>query len=294
MTVRSVQRSLETLSAVFTITSEMRGRANHWCWTDPHALTQIPAMSEHAAFVLRLASEYLKPLMPGAALRSLAPYFKQADRVLGGTKLGRWVDRARIIERGPPLVAPRVADDVQETVYAGLMENRRVDVSYRSRSRTRTARLVLNPLGIVVRAGVVYLVATSWDYEDLRHYALNRMSRPALLPEAAKAPAGFRLASHIQQFSYPLNPDRLELSALFAPEVRTHVMESRLAPDQRTTTQDDGRVLVEASVADTADLRWWLLSFGAGVEVLSPETLRDEFRCHARGLQSLYQLEDSR
>ena len=120
VTVRSVQRSLETLSAVFPITSEQRGRSNHWYWTDAHALTQIPAMSEQEAFVLRLASEHLKPLMPRSALRLLAPYFEHAERILDGTRLGRWVDRARIIGHGLPLQAPSIRDDVQENVYAAL------------------------------------------------------------------------------------------------------------------------------------------------------------------------------
>ena len=67
-----------------------------------------------------------------------------------------------------------------------------------------------------------------------------------------------------------------------------HVTESRLSRDHRATTQDDGRVLVEATVADTADLRWWLLSFGAAVEVLSPDGLRAEIRSQARGMAALY------
>ena len=291
VTVRSVQRSLETLSAVFPITSEKRGRANHWCWTDAHAMTQIPAMSEQEAFVLRLASEHLKPLMPRSALRRLAPYFEHAERILDGTRLGRWVDRARTIGHGPPLQAPSVRDDVQEIVYAALMENRRLAVDYRSRSGERARRMVLNPLGIVVRAGVIYLVATSWDYQDVRHYVLHRMSKPELLEEPAETPAGFRLATHIQddqRFSYPLNPEALRLRALFAPEVGVHVTESRLSRDHRATTQDDGRVLVEATVADTADLRWWLLSFGAAVEVLAPAGLRAEFRSQAQGMAALY------
>ena len=38
--------------------------------------------------------------------------------------------------------------------------------------------------------------------------------------------------------------------------------------------QKDGRLLVEATVSNNADLRWWLLGFGPGVEVLGPPSLR--------------------
>ena len=291
VSVRSIQRSLEMLSTRFPIASEVRGRANYWYWIDKHALTQIPAMGQPTAFVLRLASEYLKPLMPASALRRLAPYFRHADEVISGTGLGRWVERARILGRGPLLQPPDVKDEVLETVSAALMNNRQVEVAYRSRAGTRAQRIVLNPLGVVSRDGVVYLVATSWEYEDIRHYVLHRMAKPVLLETPSKSPPEFSLSAHIQEelrFSYPVNPGSMSLRALFAREAAFHLTESRLSPDHRTTEWEDGRVLLEATVPDTADLRWWLLGFGSAVEVLEPASLREEFQSQARELNTMY------
>lgn len=294
VTVRSVQRSLEQLSATFPIASDMRGRTNHWFWVDKNALTQIPAMSAPTAFVLRLAAEYLKPIMPPSVLRQLDAYFRQAERVLGDTALGRWADKAAIIRHGPPLKPPMVRDDVQEAVYSALLDNRRIEVGYRNKARSRSKRMVLSPLGLVVRDGVVYLVATAWNYRDIRHFVLHRMSKPTLLDEAAKAPPEFRLASHVREhrrFSYPRSTGKLELKVLFDADAAVHLTESRLAADHRTTEQEDGRVLVEATVPDTNDLRWWLLGFGSGAEVLAPETLRSEFRDQAARMGAIYGIE---
>ena len=143
----------------------------------------------------------------------------------------------------------------------------------------------------MVRAGVVYLVATSWDYEDIRHYVLHRMSSPELLDDPVTTPHGFRLAAHIredQRFSYPLTTDKLQLKALFEAETAVHLTECRLSTDHRATEQPDGRVLIEATVADTADLRWWLLGFGGEVDVLAPESLREEFRSQAQRMGTIY------
>ena len=52
----------------------------------------------------------------------------------------------------------------------------------------------------------------------------------------------------------------------------------------KTALQEDGRILVEATVSDTADLRWWLLGFGSSVEVLEPTSLREQFREQAQRL----------
>ena len=171
------------------------------------------------------------------------------------------------------------------------MESRKVEVAYRAKARTRARQMVLNPLGIVVRAGIVYLVATSWDYEDVRHYVLYRMSKPQLLNEPARTVPGFRLAEYIgeeNRFSYPVSDGNLLLRALFDPDAGMHLTETRLASDHRVLEQEDGRLLVEATVADTADLRWWLLGFGSAVEVLEPEALRSEFREQVRRLRMIY------
>ena len=292
VTTRSIQRSLERLSSVFPITAEMRGRANHWYWIDKHALMQIPSMGASTAFALRLAAEYLRPIMPGSALRQLDAYFRHAAEILDGTALGRWIDKVAIIGRGPVLRPPNIADDVREAVYAALMDNCQLQVNYRNRQRARSRRIVVNPLGLVVRDGVAYLAATAWGYEDVRHYVLHRMRAPELLDTPATRPPGFLLSRHIEddfRFSYPVTGGTLRLRLLFDAGAAIHLTESQLALDQRATETDDGHTLIEATVPDTADLRWWLLSFGSAVEVLEPASLREEFRRQARDLGRIYQ-----
>ncbi len=288
---RTIQRSLVQLSQRFPITAETRGRTNYWYWIEPHALTQIPAMTATTAFVLSLAAEHLRPIMPPSTLPKLDPYFRHAQSILNGTDLGRWADRAAIIAQGPTLTAPDISADVQEAVYEALMTNRRFEVQYRGKHEKESKAIVLNPLGIVVRNGIVYLVATSWKYQDIRHYVLHRMSEPRLTDEAASALTDFRLADHLGDdgaFAYPASDEKLALRALFDASAGAHLTESCLAPDHRATEQEDGRVLVEATVADTAQLRWWLSGFGSLVEVLGPESLREEFREEALRLARIY------
>lgn len=142
------------------------------------------------------------------------------------------------------------------------------------------------------RETVAYLVATAWDYDDIRHYVLHRMSKPRLLNTPARTPPGFRLASYIRDelpFSCPLADGEISLRAAVAPEVAAHLAERRLSGDQRTAPGGDGRIQVEATVADTRELRWWLLGFGAAVEVLSPASLREKFAAQVRAMRALYE-----
>ena len=166
VTRRTIQRSLEQLSQRFPIISETHGRTNYWYWIEPHALTQIPAMGATTAFVLSIAAEYLRPIMPPSTIPKLEPYFRHAQEFLDGTDLGRWTDRAAIIAQGSALTAPEISPDVQEAVYEALMTNRKIEVQYRGKHENESKTILLSPLGIVVRTGV-----------DLRHSSLVEIAR---------------------------------------------------------------------------------------------------------------------
>ena len=51
---------------------------------------------------------------------------------------------------------------------------------------------------------------------------------------------------------------------------------------------DNGKIYVKATVSDTAQLRWWLLGFGAQVEVISPKKLREEIIQNAKDMIKVY------
>jgi predicted DNA-binding transcriptional regulator YafY len=78
------------------------------------------------------------------------------------------------------------------------------------------------------------------------------------------------------------------MKALFEKDATIHLEETPLSDDQQLTDQTDGNVLVEAIVADTGQLRWWLLGFGGRVEVLEPQSLREELKEQAIRMMSRY------
>ena len=63
---------------------------------------------------------------------------------------------------------------------------------------------------------------------------------------------------------------------------------TRLAADQVVEEADDDHFRLTATVNDTAQLRWWLLSFGSKVEVLEPVGLREEMANQGYWMNRLY------
>ena len=62
----------------------------------------------------------------------------------------------------------------------------------------------------------------------------------------------------------------------FAPRQARWIRERRWHPPARLQEQLDGGVVLHLHIAETTEIRRWVLQFGHEAEVLSPESLRKE------------------
>ena len=292
VTLRTVQRDLERLSTYVPLATD-GSRPAGWHWAADNVL-DIPAMDPPTALSFVLAARHLDHLLPPVSRRRLQPHIERARHVLdaaGSAGVRHWPEKVRVLPRGLPLEPPRIDETVLDTVYEALLAEHRLSVEYRKLGARRAQIYEASPLGIVLRDSVIYLVCTLWEYTDVIQLVAHRIRKVSLLDKPACAPAGFDLDDYIEQgnFGFPQGGETtLRLQIIVESWLAEHLAETRLAADQVLTPRRDGRVLVEASAPDTAELRWWLLGFGAQLEVLKPVRLRREFRTIAGALYARY------
>lgn len=289
---RSIERDLNKLSGMFPLTSS-EGRPALWSWAREADLTHLPALNPATALTLELAYRHLDSLLPRSALVALEPLFKSARKVLDETVqtgLARWSDKVAAVPENQPLMPASVSASVHESVHQALLTEKRLEISYRAAGQERTKRYPVNPLGLVSRGGGFYLVATARDYPEPRNFAMHRMASATLLDEPAIKPTSFNLRRYIAEhgFELPLGGD-LNLELRVSPWMASYLDERKLSPDQ-TLTPIRGREeqRLNATVANTDQLRWWLRSFGTAVEVLRPLTLRREMAAEVAELAKTY------
>lgn len=280
---RTVERDLMTLSEPFSLTYQTEGNNFLWFWPRNAKTLSVPGMDPQAALAFKLVDEFLRPMLPKSTLAALDPYLRSAEGVLdqsGSASLARWPDKVKIIPRGQPLIPPKLDDAVLHAVYEAVFREVRFRARYRPGRGIQSKEYLFNPLGMVFRDSVIYLVSTLWDYPDIKQFALHRMSQVELLPDRATAVDGFDLDEYIRQheFEYPINhqPREVELELLLNAKIAHHLRETPLSLDQTMGAETDGTVRLKATVANTAQLQWWLLSFGNKVEVLAPQALREQ------------------
>jgi len=80
----------------------------------------------------------------------------------------------------------------------------------------------------------------------------------------------------------------IKLKALFDQDAVPYLYETKLVENQKLTPKPVDKILLEATVRDDVQLRWWLKGFGERVEVLEPMSLRGEFVQLARQMAEKY------
>ena len=291
-TIRTIQRDLISLSRPFPLVPDDHKPCG-WSWGKGADQFDIPGMDLPTALTFKLIEAYLAPLMPRPVLQSLTPHMESAANLLaqqGESKLGLWPEKVCVIPAGQPLLEPEIDPEVLEVVYEALLGNCRFTAKYRRRGEEDIVEYEISPLGLVFRDKVIYLVATLRDYEDVMLLVLHRMRSPRLLEKPVTKPAGFTLREYVAsgELQFQEQPGTIKLVALFDSYASAHLIETPLSSDQRVKVTRDDRRRVEATVQDTQQLRWWLLSFGDNVEVVKPKWLRMEFEEISRNLSEMY------
>lgn len=290
--LRTIQRDLVKLSGPFPLTCD-EGDSPRWHWA-PHAETvTLPGHDPVSALSWQLIEQHLQPLLPRSLTHEIQPHFDAARGYLENTDAGsfrRWTKRVRILPRSMQLQAPEISPDVLDAVYQGLLEKRQVEVDYTNRSSEAPRRMTLHPLALVVRDSVHYLLATVWDFTDIRQLVLHRMSAAHLLEDAANEPEDFELDEYIREGGFDYSSgEKIALVARFDAYAGKALLETPLSLDQTHELLDNGPIEIHATVHDSEQLRWWLMGFGSGVEVIAPEHLREDMRKDAEALLEMYQ-----
>jgi len=291
--LRTVQRDLIKLSSsqLFPISSTENTKPLSWFWPEGFNRLQFPMMSSDEALSLKLVEMFLEPLLPPAIKSHLSEYFQLASNTLKVSPLACWIDKVRIVSNELNLLPPDIDAAVLPVIYDALLKNQCFEAIYQGQGSDAKS-YTLNPLGLVFRNNVIYLVATVGDNSIVKQFALHRFQYAQLGLNKVTVPLGFTLDKYIAEgeFDYPVTdgPQEIKLKLEITEYMKKHLMETPLNQDQLITELDDDLYLLEATVQDTYQLRWWIRSFSINIQVMEPVELRAEFAQEAKALNKMY------
>jgi predicted DNA-binding transcriptional regulator YafY len=293
---RSIERDLKALSeeGVFPIEKDDRDRPYGWYWPRNIKPLDIPGMDSLMALSYVLIEQHIRDILPSSVTASLKPYFSQARAVLkegsAKNKLSYLPEKIRLLDRGPMQKSPKVPAVITDAIHQALLQNKKLSATYLPRDKERHDSYEINPLALIFKGGVAYLICTLWEYSDIKQLALHRFSQASLLSEEAKVPEGFGIDDYIStgKLSYLRSDKPIKFSATISDFMALHLTEQPLADNQKIVRVEGGRHKLSASIADSDELLWWILSFGTNIEVLKPVFLRKEIKVRVNEIYKLY------
>lgn len=293
---RTVERDLADLSRQFPLQCNDKGQPYGWYWA-AGASVELPGMSISEALNLALIEDSLRSLLPSPMLKALAPRFSHARAKLEnqapGNCTARWADKVANISPSLNLIPPAINDSVVEVLHEALLNERQVRCSYYSAHNDRVRELTLNPLAIVQRGQVSYLIGTAVPYSDARQYALHRFREAHLLQAPAEHLDTFRLDDYLAtdafQFGSSQTIERIQLTAWIDNGLARVLSETPLSTDMRLEPLEDGYRLY-STVSDSWQLQWWLMSLGDSLTVEAPDELRFRIADKLRKALNRYEL----
>src|SRR5262249_1266181 len=172
-----------------------------------------------------------------------------------------------------------------------VWESRRVKIGYDRGDKT--VDRVLEPLGLVLKAGVWYLVA-GVDGQP-RTYRVSRVNRVETLDEVFERPEKFDLASFWTESSaaYERDTPRAEVELRIARDrldrLRGVIGTRPFETLERLDVDDpDGWLHVRVKLDWPNEATTQILAVGPGCELIGPEPMRQRIAEEARRLESLY------
>ena len=281
---RTILRDMDALSTAGVPVTAERGTGGGWRLIDGYEtkLTGLTPAEIRSLFLARppalLAELGIKEAADAAWLklraalpvgvREQAEFVRQ--RLLIDSR--NWRDSAESLTSLPVIL---------EALWAG----RRLKFQYEKSDGESSGREV-DPLGLVARANRWYLVASKGD--EQRTYRVSRISTAEILPEPCMRPEKFDLAAYWEASTnrFREHLPRYDATFLVSHDIMPWVCYRSWRVVAQVPVGDRFRVSMRFDAPEEA--RQFALAFGAELEVVEPQELREHVIATARAVVAAY------
>lgn len=251
---------------------------------------ELPGLwfDERELYSLLMANQLLRELdSQGAISRHLQPLMERIPQILGheDVEAKAVMERVKIIAAGKRPVPSRHF----ELVCEAALKRRRVHMRYTSRGRQDVNERDISPQRLVHYRSTWYVDAWCHKARALRRFALDAIEAAQMLDTAAK--------------DVPLEQVELEMDGgygiyaggekqwavlSFTPQSAQWISREQWHPDQVGRWLEDGRYELKVPFGNDTEIVMDVLRYGDHVEVLKPDSLREQVMQRIEAMSSVY------
>ena len=303
---RTIQRNMKDLAELFN--GDIRKNADgEWCWKDNAATISIPGLTILQALTFNLANSYLSSLLPSSTVNELQPFFEQANEKLNDNqydKVVSWKKKIAVIQQTQAIIVPNINPEIHALVSHALIYDQQIKITYLHSDGIESA-YTINPLGLVLRNRITYLIAEKPEDNHVQIFSLHRVKEANDLYRKFNRQKDFDLHNYIKtqhlaigniyvnnqssKVTQSLNDRSINIKLKLSKDIFKYIAETPLSEDQKNTTYAD-HIEVTATVQFSEQLIFWLRSYGPDVEVIAPLDLRLRLITDIERLSTTYKI----
>ena len=178
---------------------------------------------------------------------------------------------------------PKIDVEIFNGIFTSIRNKKTVQFGYRSIENTDWVPREFDPYKVICQKGNWYVFGFCHKHQKFMVYSLSRMKELIIIDEfnfIKDFEKHIHIDPNIGIWNNDVEPIKIEL--LFSKEINTYILERTWHKDQECKQNDDGSVYLSFTSNQTQELKYWIMSFGSAVKVLSPETLRNDIKKELR------------
>jgi predicted DNA-binding transcriptional regulator YafY len=272
--VRTAYRDLDFLRDDWRVPMEFDRAQGTYRLTEPTVALPLVPLSEGELVALYFAEKVLAQYRGTPFEADLRSAFRKIQELLPGEVRVSPASLDDFLSFDPgPLHTPDA--QIFRDVLTAQRLRRRLLVRYRSLSSNRTTQRRIHPYHLFNHRGDWYVAAWDEARRQIRIFALHRIRRATLTTDGYEVPPGFRFDEYMADaFAIQKGEKPVRVAIRFAPRQARWIRERRWHRTARVQEELDGGLVLSLKVAETSEIRRWVLQFGGEAEVLEPESLR--------------------
>ena len=273
---------------------------NYWALSANSPLNDS-AISDFEAAMIYLSSEVLESILPPTLKKHLAINREHGREIVNSARpIGilpanspQWA--LKLVNRVWVEKPPVLNGEIQEEIFSAVRAKKRLRISYLSNERRHAGESPIisevSPVRIIQHGDArLYLIVTDssneklFDHHDVRHgeyrrLAVHRIKSAEQLDQDAVYPEEIHQQIDAEPgFGWE---GQIELKALISTGIALRLEECPLNNSQKLTMREGSDWhLLEVTIDQNWELRWWVLSHGKHIMIQEPARFREEIIEH--------------
>ncbi len=174
-----------------------------------------------------------------------------------------------------------------EMIKQAIAQNKKLNLEYHSFNNDETTQRKFDPYLLEIQEGCWHVIGYCHLRNAVRDFRVSRIRSLLISDETFIRPKNFYERYKRNRFSRLAGEKKIRLKLLFTGDAARFVKEYERSKAHSLYESDKG-LIFERDTTMTPEIVKWVLGFGAEVEVLGPNELKDEIKKQVKKLRQMY------